>query len=149
VSKKTKTASENRFIPCTSPRAIGDGIFFRPVRSWHSNSFAGEKITERNGDRSGCAWVEKFHGLEVCSIPLTVTHRLYWHESDPSKTISAFLSYPDGMGYSDGEYFWEALGIEPDDVTRYFGADAETELETAIKQTLTKATTPTLPSTGK
>jgi hypothetical protein len=125
------------FIPCTISRAIGDGIFFRPIRSWHSATFAGEKLTKMPGpdDRSGCMWEERFHGLQVCCIPYTVTHRLYWHESKPDKTISAFLSYPDAMGFSGG-YFWEAYGVEADDVSRYFGDGAEAEMEAAIKAKL-------------
>jgi len=124
------------FIPTTMSRAIGDGVFFRPVRSWHSATFAGEKLTERaGGDRSGCMFPERFHGLEVCSIPYTVTHRLYWHEKAPDNTISAFLSYPGAMGFSE-EYFWEANGSDENDVTRFFGDAAEAEMEIAIKAKL-------------
>ncbi len=121
------------FIPTTLARSIGNGIVFRPVKSWHSNTFAGEQQTAHRGDGSGCMFPERFKGLRVCSIPLTVTHRLYWHERDPSKTVSVFLSYPDGMGCSDGGYFWEACGIDPDDVTRYSGDNAEAEMEDAVK----------------
>lgn len=124
------------FIPCTSPRSIGDGIFFRPIRSWHSGTYAGEKLYKIPGsnDGSGCLFSEKLSDvLPVCSPPHTVTHRLYWHEKDPNQTISAFLSYPNGMGVCD-EYFWEANKVEDDnDITRYFGPDAETEMEAAIK----------------
>lgn len=128
----------DRFIPATMARSVGDGVFFRPVRSWHSATYAGEKIIERSkgGDRSGCMFADKFHGLEVCSIPYTVTHRLYWHERDQSKTISVFLSYPGAMGYCDG-YFWEALMPDADDVTRYSGDEAETDMEAAVKAALT------------
>jgi hypothetical protein len=115
-------------------RFIGRGVFFRPIRSWHSNSYAGEKMTVLpggSGDRSGCMFPDKFHGLAVCQPPLTVTHRLYWHEHDPQKTVSAFLSYPDAMGCCD-EYFWETHGISGD-VERWTGDNAETEMEDAIK----------------
>ncbi len=120
------------FIPCTMARGIGDGIFFRPVKSWHSATYAGEKLTKIPGsyDGSGCMWTERFHGLQVCCVPYTVTHRLYWHERDPSKTVSAFLSYPNAMGCSD-EYFWETSGIG-DDVERHFGDDAEADMEKFI-----------------
>jgi hypothetical protein len=123
------------FIPCTMARSIGDGIFFRPIKSWHSATYAGEKLTKIPGsnDGSGCMREERLGGLEVCSPPYTVTHRLYWHESDPNKTISAFLSYPDAMGFSGERYFWEAYGVENDDTSRYFGEDAEAEMEAAIK----------------
>lgn len=131
--------TEDRFMPCTSPRAVGDGIFFRPVRSWHSNTYAGERVTQRYGDGSGCMWPENFKGLPVCGVPLTVTHRLYWHESAPDNSISAFLSYPNAMGYSDGEYFWEAHPMEDGQEARYFGDRAEDEMEAAIKARLTVA----------
>lgn len=127
---------QQEFIPATVARSIGDGVFFRPIRSWHSGTFAGEKLDSIPGsdDRSGCLYTERVGGiLRTCSPPMTVTHRLYWHERDPSKTLSAFLSYPNAMGCSE-EYFWEAYGIDPEDVTRYFGDDAETEMETAIRQ---------------
>lgn len=123
------------FIPATAARSIGGGVFFRAIRSWHSATFAGEKLEKIPGsqDGSGCLYREHIGGvLLTCAPPLTVTHRLYWHERDPSNTLSAFLSYPDAMGCSDGRYFWEACGIDPDDVTRYFGDAAETEMETAI-----------------
>jgi hypothetical protein len=127
---------KDRFIPCTAARAIGDGVFFRPIRSWHSATYAGENLTEMpgGGDRSGCIFPETFRGIKVCQPPYTVTHRLYWHEHDLNKTLSAFLSYPDAMGCSDGEYFWEVFGINPDDVTRYFGDSAEAEMEDAIRK---------------
>ena len=124
------------FIPATMARSIGSGVFFRPVRSWHSGTFAGEKLYAMPGrtDRSGCLYDEKVRGvLTTCAPPMTVTHRLYWHESDPSKIISAFLSYPDAMGCSGGEYFWENYGIDPDDIKRYFGPNAEEEMESDIR----------------
>ena len=131
----TMTHREQKFIPATMARAIGGGVFFRPIKSWHSATYAGERLNSIPGssDRSGCMDANE----RSCSIPLSVTHRLYWHKRDPEKTISAFLSYPDGMGCCS-EYFWEVLGIdedghEYDDVTRWTGNDAETDMETAIK----------------
>lgn len=126
----------DRFIPATMTRHIGDGVFFRPIRSWHSGTYAGEKLRNIPGskDRSGCLYDEKIMGaLDCCSPPYTVTHRLYWHERDATKTVSAFLSYPNGMGSSD-QYFWETYGAGSDDVERYFGDAAESEMEAAIKQ---------------
>jgi hypothetical protein len=126
----------DRFIPATMARSIGDGVFFRPIRSWHSGTYAGEKLRNIPGsaDRSGCLFDEKIRGaLDCCSPPHTVTHRLYWHERDATKTLSAFLSYPNGMGCSD-QYFWEAYGLSDNDIERYFGDGAEAEMETAIKQ---------------
>lgn len=127
---------EREFIPCTMARSIGSGIFFRPVKSWHSGVYSGEKLEHIPGseDRSGCA--RKIgYGWE-CSVPLTVTHRVYWHEHDPSKTVSAFLSYPNAMGVSD-EYFWETYGIG-DDVERWFGDNAEQEMENTISEHFAK-----------
>ena len=135
--------SEERWMPCTMARAIGDGVFFRPVRSWHSNTYAGEKITRVRGDGSGCMFEDKFKGLSVCGVPYTVTHRLYWHENAPDNSISAFLSYPDAMGCSDGEYFWEAHPMDEGQEARYFGADAETEMEAAVKARLALAVSTT------
>jgi hypothetical protein len=131
--------AKSEFIPATTARAIGSGVFFRPVKSWHSGTYSGEKLEHMPGsnDRSGCLYDVKVGGaLRTCSPPLTVTHRLYWHERDPSKTISVFLSYPDGMGCSDGKYFWESYGLDQHqgDIERYFGESAETEMEADVIQ---------------
>jgi len=123
-----------RFIPTTTERDIGNNIVFRPVRSWHSNTFAGERLEHPpdSEDRSGC--MRKINGIRMCPIPYTVTHRIYWHKKNPNFTISAFLSYPDAMGISD-EYFWE---IHPykDDIKRFHGPNAEKKMETTIKRML-------------
>lgn len=111
------------FIPTTMEREIGDNIVFRPKRTWHSNTYAGEKLKIVNGDRSGC-----MIGDDICRIPYTVTHRLYWHKSNPSKTISSFLSYPNGMGACN-EYFWEIYPAEDGDIERF---SSELEMEKAI-----------------
>lgn len=121
------------FIPATMSRSIGDGVFFRPIRSWHSATYAGEKLTKipNTNDGSGCVR-NPSDIIRVCSIPLTVTHRLYWHERDHRKTVSAFLSYPNAMGACD-EYFWEVYRIG-DDIERYFGENAEAEMEEIIRK---------------
>ena len=63
------------------------------------------------------------------SPPFTVTHRLYWNVARPNDTVSAFLSYPNGMGAVD-EYFWEVYyGDEPE---RFVGEHAESEMEATI-----------------
>lgn len=128
------------FIPATMARAIGGGVYFRPIRSWHSATYAGEGLTKIPGtnDGSGCLFSETLRGLKVALPPSTVTHRLYWHERNPDDTISAFLSYPDSMGACD-VYFWEALRvIEDEDITRFFGDNAEAEMETAIRDHFAK-----------
>lgn len=126
---------QQEFIPCTMARHISDGVMFRPVRSWHSATYAGEKLEIVGSDRSGCARKDGPYSF-MCSIPLSVTHRLYWHKDAPDKTVSAFLSYPNGMGCSD-EYFWETYGLG-EDVERWFGDAAEQEMETAITAHFTK-----------
>jgi hypothetical protein len=114
------------FIPCTVPRAIGEGVFFRPIKSWHSGTYAGEGLEYIPGsdDRIGC-----LVGLTV--QPKSVTHRLYWHERDDTQVVSAFLSYPGAMGYYGNEYFWEVLF---EDVIRFGGDHAESEMEEAIRR---------------
>ena len=132
--------SEERFIPTTMERHITKSIVFRPIRSWHSHTYAGENLESVNGDGSGCLKKDlitkqgiTFDG--TISRPYTVTHRLYWNVKNPNETISAFLSYPDAMGCSGGEYFWE---IHPykNDIKRFFGKDAEKNMEQTIKRLL-------------
>jgi len=123
----------DRFIPTTMARHVGRGVYFRPIRSWHSGVLAGERKTEERGDASGCMFRDKHHGLDVATIPRTVTHRLYWHESNPEATISAFLSYPDAMG-ARPVYFWEA-NIVQDDGDGIARFDSEKECEEAIVET--------------
>jgi hypothetical protein len=83
-------------------------------------------------------------GLRVCMIPNTVTHRLYWHRAKPESAISAFLSYPNAMGFGgEGKYFWETYGTTPEDVERFFGDGAEEEMEAAIVCALSSGITVT------
>jgi hypothetical protein len=127
---------EERFIPCTREIEIGNGIVYRPIRSWHSGNYAGEQLDEVDGDRSGCLFPPKLAGGAegLTAAPLTVTHRLYWHRNNPEKTVSAFLSYPGGMGACKA-YFWEILPgrNDPDDIDRYFSED---DMEQAIREIL-------------
>lgn len=116
---------EEVFVPATRAISIGNGVVYRPIRSWHSGVYAGERRTIVSGDASGCI-MQHPSGLDVTMVPRSYTHRLYWNVADPSKTISAFLSYPDAMGYSHGTYFWEVyLG----EVERFL---TEEECEAAI-----------------
>ena len=130
------------FIPCTMEREIAKDIVFRPVRSCHSNTFAGEKLLKMpdREDRSGCMEIinntRTGSNVEMCRIPYTVTHRQYWHKKNPKYAISAFLSYPEAMGCSDGEYFWEALGTAKEDIERFFGDSAEQDMEKKIIKAL-------------
>lgn len=116
--------SLEEFIPATMEREIASGIVFRPCRIWHSGIYAGEGLYSVNGDGSGCLRKD----THLCNPPLTVTHRLYWHKTNPNKTISAFLSYPNGMGCMDG-YFWEIYPAEDGGIERF---DKEEEMEVAI-----------------
>ena len=131
--------AEEEFIPGTMEREIAKNIVFRPVRSWHSNTYAGEGLYEVKGDGSGCLIAQGKYGntigLDVCMKPLSVTHRVYWNKKKPDKIISAFLSYPNGMGYY-GSYFWEALGTREDDIERF---DDEKEMERKIIRVLSKS----------
>lgn len=121
------------FLPATREIEIAGGVRYRPIRSWHTGCFAGEHITSINGDASGCA--KLVAGAWATSPPYTVTHRLYWHPSNPEKCVSAFLSYPNGMGCCD-EYFWEA---SVNDCERFTGPTAEEDCEAAIVKALTAA----------
>lgn len=138
---KDKTSAEKleeKYIPTTAEREVVPGIVFRPIRSWHSLSYAGEGLEYMPGtkDRSGCLKKEETYGLNICTRPLTVTHRLYWNKKNSDKTISAFLSYPDGMGSAD-EYFWETLGTRKDgDIERFFGKNSERKMEKKIIKVL-------------
>lgn len=123
---------ESQFIPTTCEREIAPNIVFRPIRSWHSNTYAGEGLYKVNGDGSGCL-KRSGHALEVCYKPYTVTHRAYWHKQT-GEYISAFLSYPSGMGAVD-QYFWEIHDSSDDYEARFF---SETEMETVITARLTR-----------
>lgn len=132
----------DKFIPTTMEREIAPNIVFRPIRSWHSGTYAGEKLLKIPGKNDGSGCMKKIwnngYELEVCNIPYTVTHRLYWNKNNPDNTISAFLSYPDGMGAMD-EYFWETLGTSEDgDIERFRGEGAEKEMEEKIIKTLSR-----------
>jgi len=122
---------KSAFLPCTREIEIAPGIVYRPVRSWHAGNLAGERLREEGGDRSGCVF--NVGAREVTNPPYTATHRLYWSKERPDATISAFLSYPGGMGACQ-EYFWEAyIGDEPE---RFTGDNAEVEMESAIARSL-------------
>jgi hypothetical protein len=72
----------------------------------------------------------------VTRPPKTAMHRLYWAVTCPQYKISAFLSYPGGMGICP-EYFWEVmLG---DDVKCFTGPSAEKKMESVIIRVLTKS----------
>lgn len=128
-----------RFIPCTMEREASPDVVWRPVRSWHSLTYAGEGLDKIPGTQDGSGCIKKDgRGFQTTTRPLTVTHRLYWLKSDPNKSISSFLSYPHGMGCSN-EYFWETYGTSEDgEVERFFGVNAEQEMEQAVIRTLTK-----------
>lgn len=118
------------FIPGTYEREIAPNIVFRPIKSWHSATYAGERITIINGDRSGC--MLKDH---ICHIPSTVTHRIYWNKVTKEE-VSAFLSYPNAMGcYPD--YFWEIYSPKMSDCERF---GTEIEMETRILSLLMEFT---------
>lgn len=129
------------FIPATKEINVTRKIVYRPIKSWHSATFAGEKLEKLPGtnDGSGCMKRAKLYGeldWDMTYIPKTVTHRLYWHKDNPKETMSAFLSYPDGMG-SCNEYFWEAYPIKGD-VERWTGDKAEEDMEKVLVRILNR-----------
>lgn len=115
------------FLPCTRTVSIGDGIWYRPIRSWHAGTYAGEGLQVVHGDRSGC--VEMVGDREMTSPPRSAIHRLYWWEGEPLRRVSALLSYPHGLGASPN-YFWE---VSIGDCERFHGKLAEEEMEKAVK----------------
>lgn len=123
------------FIPCTMERSIGNGVWFRPIKSWHSGTYAGERLytIPETQDGSGCllSWTD--HSRQICSPPYSVTHRLYWHEREKGKAVSAFLSYPNGLGAYD-KYFWEIYPSAEGDIMRFYGEKAEEEMEEEIRK---------------
>ena len=123
------------FIPCMKEREIAKDIVFREIKSWHRGTYAGERLKYIPGtfDRSGCVGDDG-----KCYPPLSVCHRIYYHRKNPGFYISAFLSYPDGLAPIN-EYFWETLGTEEDDIERFFGENAEEEMERKIIKVLRKA----------
>lgn len=110
------------FIPRTKNIKISENIFYRPIKSWHSGTFSGEGLYAIPGtsDASGCL---KTHG--VCSPPLTVIHRIYWHKDYEDATFSAWLSYPNAMGLIP-DYFWEISNKNEYDV-HIFHSEQEME----------------------
>lgn len=125
---------EDRFVPCTREIAIGGGVVYRPLRSWHTGAYAGEGLKSVQGDSSGCVSMHPDRRYMITTPPSTYMHRLYWHVDRPDHTVSAFLSYPNGMGCCD-EYFWENnIG----DCERFTGPTAEQDCEASILAELTK-----------
>jgi hypothetical protein len=134
VSKRATNELSQRhgllFVPATRAIHIGENVFYRPLRSWSTGVYAGELLEVVGSDRSGCADPKKEGQLQKCCVPRTYTHRLYWHDDEPAYTVSAFLSYPNAMGYTGGnEYFWE---VNLQDCKRFTGPKAEEKLERLI-----------------
>lgn len=117
------------FIPATRKIEIAPYIVYRPVRSWHAGNLAGVGI-------SGCVFKDTTR-KQLCYPPLSVMHRLYWHTKRPKLTIAAFLSYPQALGDAN-EYFWEMYAedtlakLRSVGEERFFGENAETEMEARI-----------------
>ena len=114
-------------------KEVAPGIFMTNKKHWAMNSSAGEGLTIMNGDASGCLLTEKVSNLKVCLQPHVAIYRHYWSKKGK---ISCFLSYPDGMGYAKGKYFWEIYSLEGnllDDIERFF---TEKECEERIIELL-------------
>jgi hypothetical protein len=117
-----KRIKDDQFVPATRRIEIGEGVGYRPLRSWHSGVLAGEEGVagelSKDKDRSGLTVTIKHHGYStrMCYPPKSVTHRFYWKD-DVTLGVSCFLSYPNGMGAGDS-YFWEVL-LDAGDVERF------------------------------
>src|SRR5882724_6683159 len=102
----------HNFIPATREIEIGEGVVYRPIRSWHSGVLAGERseIDHGGGETAGRPWSLQLY---------TYTHRIYWKKgTDSIFTVSAFLSYPKGMSIVD-YYHWEICPGRDDCVERF------------------------------
>lgn len=143
---KKQIIDDEFFVPTTCERHITKEIVFRPVRSWHQCTFAGEGLEKHKGDGSGC--IRKDADLIKIDLynamaPKTATHRVYWHKANPEFHVSAFLSYPNGMS-SEPVYHWEIHPVEYvdsdgekfDDIERFFGDDGELKMEEKVKEIL-------------
>jgi len=140
AKKKIEVKNEQMFIPGTKERHVTPDIVFRPIRSWHCNTYAGEGLFNNHGDGSGCLIKDKEKDLfKICHQPKAVTHRIYWHKNHPGEHISSFLSYPDGMG-AVPSYFWEIYPVESEegysDIERFYGDNAEQEMEKRVIELL-------------
>jgi len=132
IKKKIKDIGMNfDFIPMTNEISIGEGIVYRPIKSWHSGTYSGERLLKMPGtiDRSGC-----LQDYGKCFPPLTCIHRIYWHKDNFENYISAFLSYPLGMGAVNA-YFWEIYPTESEDIERF---ESENKMEIRIIECLTQ-----------
>ncbi len=120
---------EEYFFPTTQWHSIGDGVSWRPYKHWGTGVFAGEGLEIHNGDRSGCR--RMIDGIWYVNSPSVVEARLYKNEIH---NISAVFSYPYGIGAQE-EYFWEIMPARHRDdvIIRFFGENAEVEMETYIK----------------
>lgn len=48
---KPAVPDESEFLPCTRNVDVGDGVMYRPIRSWHGGTFAGEQLGPRDAYR--------------------------------------------------------------------------------------------------
>jgi len=141
ISKKFKIDDENSspyskdYLETTYWHDIGDGVKWRNHKHWMTGVLGAEGCTERFGDRSGC--VRKIDGLDYVTAPLAVEQR---HYKRGKHLISAVLSYPGGMSFTDG-YFWEIYSLKGnsfEDIDRFFGKNAERNMERKIKKLIGK-----------
>ena len=88
-------------FPGLHVRHLTLSITWRFYKHWGQGYLAGEGITERHGDRSGC--LKMINGLPYVNAPFVAQARLY---ESAKGWISAVYSYPNGIGLID-TYFWE------------------------------------------
>ena len=129
------------FFPCTAWHPIGDGIQWRPYRHRGMNCWAGEGRLTYRGDGSGCLFFARRIGVALppyapeylCRQPSIVQARIYRLASEPSRKISAVLSYPIG---AEGNYFWETYDYTDCEPDRFRGEKAEQHMEDHVRALL-------------
>ena len=90
------------FMPATCWHACGEGVYWRPYQHYGTRCYAGERVSQKNGDTSGCV-TTTMNGMFMCEAPFLVEARLYRTET---RDISAILCYPNSTGPLN-QYFWE------------------------------------------
>ena len=129
----------NDFYPATKWHDIGEGVRWRLHKHWGTNVWAGETLTDKAGDRSGClldCYIRSAQGeyipMKACLPPFVVEQRIYQKED---KQLSAVLSYPFPRGIgAESRYFWEIYPVDSD-IERFFD---EEEMEQRVIQLLLK-----------
>lgn len=124
------------YYPTTPWHDIGSGLSWRHYKHWADGHLAAEGITDVHGDHSGC--LEVIGDRKMTTVPLVVEARRYFNHVT-EQYLSAVFSYPKGLSM-EKEYFWEIYPNLDGDIQRFFGLDAEKEMETVIIELLLNPT---------